>query len=125
MRLHQTRSGHSLVFFNRFSTQQDPCQSDMNTSNESTATKPIDVSDEKNITTIDLDASFTSNSTDAHDDKSPAKHDRTTIDRCHNVNNNAKFDGAPMLEIVSVTSLQPDDPLLESESKIVISDDEL
>lgn len=88
--------------------------------------QPLDVGDDKNFDIIDLDASFAESKKD-DTKKSPGKSDRTTtFDGCHNLNNNARFDGSPMLEIVSVTSLQPDDPLLEirEENKIIISDDE-
>lgn len=84
--------------------------------------QPHDVSDDKNLEVIDLDASFVASSND--DTKNSDR--TTTFDGCHNLNNNARFDGSPMLAIVSVTSLQPDDPLLQSkdENNIIISDDE-
>lgn len=88
--------------------------------------QPLDVSDDKKFEIIDLDTSFAASNND-DTKKSPDKSDRTTtFDGCHNLNNNARFDSSPMLAIVSVTSLQPDDPLLEikDDSKIIISDDE-
>lgn len=81
-------------------------------------TKSLNVSDD----IIDLDTSLNS-SNNEDTKKRPDKSDRTTtFDGSHNLNNNS----APMLTIVSVTSLQPGDPLLENkdESKIIISDDE-
>lgn len=105
----------------RFSSQKNPCQNDVNSSGDA-VTKSLDASDGM----IDVDASLNS-SNNEDTKKRPDKSDRTTtFDACHNLNNNAKFDGAPMLTIVSVTSLQPGDPLLQNkdESKIIISDDE-
>lgn len=115
------------MFTYRFSTQQDPCHSDA----AAVAPNSLDVNitkEENNFELIDLDASPAIPNNDANG-SCPSNSDRTTtFDGCHNnINNNAqKYDGGPILEIVSVTSLQPDDPLLENkdESKIIISDDE-
>lgn len=107
-----------FVCFNRFSSQQDPSKSDMNSSNE-TAAKAPDKSDDRNFVKIDLDSSYASSN-----NGDTGKSDKKIM----NNNNSARFDSSstPLLTIVAVTSLQPDDPLLEikDESNIVISDDE-